>query len=326
VVAARTATLALLLLSASRAVAAPLEDTPCKGCFTIPSATAGPRPLLVVLHGDNGQFHLRKLVRGFEKACGERGVVCVFPRCPVELRCPNGSYWQWKNTGTHDEGWLAAQIDAVSETQSIDPARVYASGYSGGGTYLGYYGPRYPRRFAAIAYISGGMPWGVPCPDCKYPVRFDIGATDPMITPYTKPLFDYYETCGGHEVVWEALRGVSHEGMLDELLRGRAGTILDWLLARPAGCLDAKEDGGVQPTQDAGREPLDLAPAPATPTTPPATVSRIEPKRGGCACSDAGAPLPSPRLGIWIGVAVLMARRLDKRSRLARFRARRGAA
>src|SRR6185369_6736958 len=125
-----------------------------------------------------------------------------------------GSWWQWLPTVQHDPGWLCAQIDAVASRHAFDPAHVHASCYSGGATYLGWYVQAHPLRFASVAHVAGGAPLGGACPDCKVPLRFDIGGVDPMITPYTEPLRRYYEACGGHEIVWKQLPGVTHEGIL----------------------------------------------------------------------------------------------------------------
>src|SRR5947209_1447700 len=67
-----------------------LNDFPCKGCFLhVPDrdAGAGPRPLLVALHGDNGGTHIKKLFRAWTRACDEAGVLLVAPRCPVDEGC-----------------------------------------------------------------------------------------------------------------------------------------------------------------------------------------------------------------------------------------------
>ena len=60
------------------------------------------------------------------------------------------------------------------------------------------------RRAKVMAQIGDG-------------VAILLGATDPMIGPYTRPLRQYYETCEGHEIAWETLPGVSHESILQVL-------------------------------------------------------------------------------------------------------------
>ncbi|MFT3773174.1 MAG: PHB depolymerase family esterase [Minicystis sp.] len=273
-------------------------DWPCPGCVVhVPARLPeGPRPLLVALHGDGGA--MRPLVRAWQAACDEAGVILLAPRCPRETGCAAGSYWQWLQDARHDERWLGGLIDAVAARWPVDPARVYATGYSGGATYLGWYVPTHPTRFAAIAHVAGGAPYGRPCPACKVPVLFVIGSVDPMIGPYTAPLRAYYDGCGGHEVVWQALPGVTHEGILGTLQAGRAKEVLRWLLARPAACAVDPGDAGASDAgamdaspADAGAidagYPGDAAPAPAVAADageaiPPAPA-RVPP-RSGCAC------------------------------------------
>ena len=135
----------------------------------------------------------------------------------------------------------------------VDPARVYAAGYSGGATYLGWYVPTFPERFAAVLHIAGGVPWGTPCPRCPVHVLFTLGAGDPMLVPYTRPLRDYYEGCGGNEVVWETLPGVSHEGILGLVQGGKGDGLLAWLLSHRATCAETSVDAGsAGAAEDAG--------------------------------------------------------------------------
>jgi predicted esterase len=236
----------LTLLAAASARADPagevIEGWPCKGCMTFtPTGGSAPRPLLIALHGDDGGT--AKLFRALRPACEQERVHLVSLRCPTELGCRT-SFWQWQITSGHDPGWLGAQIAAVKGRFAVDPARVYAAGYSGGATYLGWYGPTHPSDFAAIAHIAGGTPWGTRCPTCKVPVFFTLGASDPMLVPYTRPLRDYYEACGGHEIVWQTLLGVTHEGILGTVQAGKGREILTWLLAHRAACGDGAKDGG----------------------------------------------------------------------------------
>jgi poly(3-hydroxybutyrate) depolymerase len=299
-----------LLLAAPAARALPGElrkDWPCAGCSTVLPAgasPAGPRPLLVALHGDaNGDpSAAAKVLRALRPASEEAGVILLVLRCPVEKGCRSGSFWRWMISGDHDGRWVGAQIDAVAASVPVDAARVYAAGYSGGASYLGWYVPTFPERFAAVAHIAGGVPWGTPCPRCPVHVRFTLGVGDPMLVPYTRPLRDYYEACGGNEVVWETLPGVSHEGILGVVQGGKGSSLLAWLLEHRAGCAEASagadagspsvsEDAGASAAVDAGAKVQEEAPTDAgaslrsaAPPTPAA--QRMSP---GCACDLGGA-------------------------------------
>lgn len=307
----------LSLLAATGARAEPagkkgeaIESWPCKGCMTFaPAGDGTPRPLLIALHGDDAGTG--KLFRALRPACEQERVILVSLRCPTELGCRT-SYWQWSSTSTHDPAWIGAQIAATKARFAVDPSRIYAAGYSGGATYLGWYGPTHPGDFAAIAHIAGGMPWGTPCPTCKVPVLFTLGPTDPMLVPYTRPLRDYYAACGGHEIVWETLPGVTHESVIPTVQAGKGKAIVAWLLAHHAACGDALADAGIAaPTpvdSDAGATAdAALPPAPPPRIEAPAPL-RVEPRASSCAC-DLGAPRGDVAPAVWLALLALVATR-----------------
>lgn len=312
------AALATTLAIPSPANAQAQADFPCPGCILhVPtSAASGPRPLLVALHGDGGA--MLPLVRAWRDACDAAGVILLAPRCPRELGCTTQSYWQWLAGRGHDDAWLGGLVDAVAARHDVDPARVFATGYSGGATYLGWYVPKHPRRFAAVAHVAGGAPLGGACPTCKVPVLFTIGATDPMIEPYTAPLRRYYEACGGHEITWQVLPGVTHESILGHLQAGRAKEILAWLLARPAACATADRgapDAGSEAKIDASDAgPIDVGVVASGPIVEP-TVRIHPPRSNACACSASDAPVDRAAIAACFAATLGLARRRTSKMR-----------
>ncbi len=316
----RASSLASLTIAAL-AIAAParaaLEDAGCTDCL----GQRGPAgaPLVVALHGDNAPAYHKQFARSLAPAALRANVSLFAPRCPRDLGCTTASFWQWEMTRTHDPDWLGARVDEAIARYAADPKRVVAVGYSGGATYLGYYAPSHPDRFAAIAHVSGGSLFGVPaCPSIKYPVLFFLGATDPMM-PYTGPLRAYYDDCGGHEVVWKTERGVSHVGMLDRLANGGADEVIAWLVSHatvpaPPTAPVAGPTTTATATGEAHRTAND-APAPsATATTvvaPPAT----EPTpRAGCTCAIGERETPGAPIAAALALVAFLAR-LSRRAR-----------
>lgn len=305
------ASLVLLVASSARPEPAgeTLEGWPCKGCVTFaPAGDASPRPLLAALHGDDAATG--KLFRALRPACEQERVILVSLRCPIELGCKT-SYWQWHGTSTHDPGWIGAQIAAAKARFSVDPARIYAAGYSGGATYLGWYVPTHPGDFAAVAHLAGGMPWGTRCPDCKVPVLFTLGATDPMLGPYTRPLRDYYEACGGHEIVWQTLPGVTHESIIPTVQAGKGKEIVAWLLGHHAACGDAVADAGIPaPTPEGHDAGVIVDAAPPQQREAPAPL-KVTPTASGCAC-DLGARGSDSAAAVGLALLALLATRRSR--------------
>lgn len=310
-------------LAARTARAAPageaIEGWPCKGCVTFaPTSDGSARPLLIALHGDDAGTG--KLFRALRPACEQERVYLVSLRCPVDLGCRT-SFWQWRGTATHDPGWIQAQIAAAQARFAVDPARIYAAGYSGGATYLGWYAPTYPRELAAVAHIAGGMPWGTPCPSCKVPVSFTLGAGDPMLVPYTRPLRDYYAACGGHEIAWQTLPGVTHEGIIPTVQAGKGKEILAWLLTHRAACNDAAVDAGIAAAVSDDRDAATLIDAAAPPDPPPrlstSTPPPIAPRASSCTC-DLGAQDGEIAPAVGLALLALVAARRRRRANVVR--------
>jgi alpha-beta hydrolase superfamily lysophospholipase len=74
------------------------------------------------------------------------------------------------------------------------------------------------------------------CSRCKTPVHFLIGGQDPMIPLYTDALRRWYQDCGGHTLVWNALPGVTHDSIVDLLQARRARELVDWLMQFEQAC------------------------------------------------------------------------------------------
>jgi poly(3-hydroxybutyrate) depolymerase len=114
-------------------------------------------------------------------------MILFAPQCPTALGCrferPGGatnSWWGWlQYSGTYDEAWLGRQIDRVVAAYHVDAAREYSAGWSGGADYLGWYALRHARRFAAAAFVGGGVPYVTGCPAGGLPAYFLDGAADP---------------------------------------------------------------------------------------------------------------------------------------------------
>lgn len=153
------------------------------GVLFVPAqAAAGPRPLLIVLHGTNGSgAQMLATVSSYATA---RGLVVL---APDSGRSPDGAYnWQVPDAPgetTPDTVHVRACLDEVYATEGlrIDPDHVLVAGHSGGGSSAAYLGTT-ERRVRAFAVLHGGVfARGLG----SAPVRawFSTGKDDPLRPP-----------------------------------------------------------------------------------------------------------------------------------------------
>lgn len=106
-------------------------------------ARAGPRPLVVALHGAGGSenFFFDAYGRGMvAKLAAERGWIVMAPRSPGFFRGPP----------------VAELVDAVARLYPVDPKRVYLVGHSMGAAQAVEAAGADPGRFAGVAALAGG--------------------------------------------------------------------------------------------------------------------------------------------------------------------------
>jgi poly(hydroxyalkanoate) depolymerase family esterase len=137
----------------------PVEGADCHYLLYEPAfRTAGPSPLLVMLHGCNQG--------GAEFAAGTRmnevaedsGVVVLYPEQSMgahALRCWNWYALQDVSNSAGDAALIARLTRRVMQDQDIDPARVYIAGMSAGGAMAAVLARDYPGLFAALGVHSG---------------------------------------------------------------------------------------------------------------------------------------------------------------------------
>jgi len=192
-----------------------------------------PAPLMVALHGDGASTDL--IVRMWKEPLERRGYLLLALRCPRDLGCEN-SFWRWHG----DPAWIMAKVDAVEAAYSIDPARVYLSGWSGGSTYMGLSAPLLSPRFAAINLNGGGVPPpSGACGQCKPPVYYFVGSKNPMLS-LVKATADHFKRCG-HELVWDLGMDMDHPGELQAIFAGPvAERVVAWLDTKRNACIEPR--------------------------------------------------------------------------------------
>lgn len=178
----------------------------------VPPAAAGraPLPLVFDLHGTGGNAAGRAGKSGFEALAAREGFA-------VATLQGEDSRWNVPVAGgrADDVQYVSDVIEHIAARVCIDPARVYATGFSGGGRMSSLLGCRLNDRIAAIAPV-GGLRWTGPCPGRAVPVLTIHGLADP-----TNP-YEGHADRGGEwvESVPEALAGwASHNRCQPKLVQ-----------------------------------------------------------------------------------------------------------
>jgi poly(3-hydroxybutyrate) depolymerase len=168
------------------------------------SAAASPAPLLVLLHGSYGSG--AAMVSWWTSIAEQEGIVLVGPEARER------EAWQLRADGPQ---FIRALIDTVAAGHSIDRARIYLFGSSGGAVYSLTLSMLESQLFAATAIHAGA--WrapnefrAVPYAKRKIPIAMFIGDKDEYF-----PLFALRKTQSalekaGHPVSVTVIPGHSH--------------------------------------------------------------------------------------------------------------------
>ena len=134
-------------------------------------------PLVLDLHGSGGNSTGQAKNSGFEiLAARESFAVATLEADNARWNVPVA------NERPDDVAYVSDVIDHVAARVCIDAARVYATGFSGGGRMSSLLGCRLNTRIAAIAPVSG-LRWPAPCAGRPVPVLTFHGLADTQ-NPY----------------------------------------------------------------------------------------------------------------------------------------------
>ncbi|RZL37453.1 MAG: feruloyl esterase [Rubrivivax sp.] len=198
----------------------------------VPPTAAGQAqlPLVLDLHGSGGNAVERAKASGFEALAAREGFA-------VATLQAEDSRWNVPAIGARadDVKYVSDVIDDIAARVCIAPARVHATGFSGGGRMSSLLGCRLNDRIASIAPV-GGLRSFNPCPGRAMPVLTIHGLADT-----TNP----YEGHGDRGAEWvesvpEALAGwAAHNRCQAKLVQDKpAGPVAT---LRFAGCTGGSE-------------------------------------------------------------------------------------
>jgi poly(hydroxyalkanoate) depolymerase family esterase len=129
--------------------------------YVPPGPAAGPRPLVVMLHGCTQDPDDFALGTGMNALASKQGCYVLYP---AQAQSANPSRcWNWfkHNHQTRERGetaLIATMAQAVMRERGIDPERVYIAGLSAGGAMAALVAAAYPDVFAAVGVHSGLAP------------------------------------------------------------------------------------------------------------------------------------------------------------------------
>ena len=175
-----------------------------------------PAPLVLNLHGSESTASAQELFTGMDATADADGFVVAYPQAAI----PAGAGFDWNvpnepligggtppKNAPNDVAFLVQLVAQLRARSCIDPARVYATGFSGGARMASQLGCDAAATFAAVAPVSG-LRLPSPCPAKRaVPVLSFHGTADP-VDPYR----------GGGEAYWSysvpvaAKRWAAHDG------------------------------------------------------------------------------------------------------------------
>jgi polyhydroxybutyrate depolymerase len=145
----------------------------------------GKVPLVIVLHGANSNPELIEEVTGMSGKSDREGFIVVYPRGSGRVLTWNSQdccgFAQEKKID--DIGFISAVIDDAVKLFPVDPARVYATGFSNGGMLVYHLAAKLPNKIAAVSAVSAPMSGREPAPKQPISIMIVHGKNDTRL-PY----------------------------------------------------------------------------------------------------------------------------------------------
>jgi polyhydroxybutyrate depolymerase len=146
---------------------------------------AKPTPLVISLHGAGNWGAFQMNVTGMNRVADKHGFIVAYPSGEGGGK----RIWGMRGLGNPqkmpDVVFLSALIDRLQAEYNIDPARIYANGYSNGGGMSFVLSCTLSHRIAAIGAVAAAetVPWAW-CRDSTPVPMIAIHGTADRITPY----------------------------------------------------------------------------------------------------------------------------------------------
>jgi polyhydroxybutyrate depolymerase len=149
-----------------------------------PGPAGAPRPLVLNLHGLGSDAQQQEALSGIAALADREGFLVAEPEGTGREQSWNAGLCcgQALRRGVDDVGYIGAVLDDVASQESVDPARIFVTGFSNGGFLAHRLACEMSDRIAAIAPVAGVL--GVDCaPKRPVSVLQFHGTADPLV-PY----------------------------------------------------------------------------------------------------------------------------------------------
>jgi polyhydroxybutyrate depolymerase len=122
-----------------------------------PAGVSGARPLLLALHGGGGSAMLQASSTMLAKLAADKGIYLVFPNGTGFIPTHNAGACcgTAKTQNIDDVAYISAILDAVETIYTVDPAKIFASGFSNGGMMSHRLACALSNRLAGIVAVGG---------------------------------------------------------------------------------------------------------------------------------------------------------------------------
>jgi len=148
---------------------------------------AAPLPAVVAFHGSAWNGIAMEQATGFSDLAERERFLAVYPdgTGPADVRSWNaGACCSFAlERDVDDVAFVDELLDRLIAAYSVDPARIYATGFSNGGMFAYRLAIERPERFAAIAVVAGAMFPSQRTPGVPVPVLHIHGTSDAVV-PY----------------------------------------------------------------------------------------------------------------------------------------------
>jgi polyhydroxybutyrate depolymerase len=146
-----------------------------------------PQALVMNFHGHGSNAMRQERLTEMSRLADRYDFIVVYPQGTIGLDHSTG--WNtgpWNYPHVNDVLFVSDLLNHLESTLCVDPQRVYATGFSNGGSLTNVLACKLADRFAAFAIVSGGMH---PVAGGCYPARsvsiMEFHGTNDHIVPYT---------------------------------------------------------------------------------------------------------------------------------------------